>query len=134
MILFIPLGISGLCQRLHLNFDRESLRLASTQDAVPYLFLTMAMADRILGVLGFPFNKGQPRGGTEQAPKALRNAGIIDRLKSLGNNVVDHNNVDLGILPEDNNTEGAKNSEAVGAANKKVRGQRVLILSAIRQQ
>ncbi|RUS84916.1 hypothetical protein EGW08_007326 [Elysia chlorotica] len=95
------------------------------------------MTGKTVGVLGFPFSKGQPKGGTELAPKELRAAGIVDRIQALGNNVIDHGDVDLSGLPADSKVGVAKNSLAVGEANKKLsedvakylkKGEQVLLL------
>ncbi|GFS11477.1 arginase [Elysia marginata] len=97
----------------------------------------MAMSERPLGVLGFSFNKGQPRGGTEQGPRVLRNAGILDALERVGNAVVDHSNVELPNPPDEGRDNIAKNCRAVGTANKKLseevsrylkKGERLLVL------
>ncbi|GFS14551.1 arginase [Elysia marginata] len=88
------------------------------------------MAGQPVGVLGFPFSKGQPKGGTEIAPAALREAGIIDAIHKLGNSVVDHGDVELASLPEESQENTAKNCYAVGAANKKVSRPSLHIASA----
>lgn len=95
------------------------------------------MLDRPLGVLGFPFSKGQPRNGTEKAPSVLRIAGIIDQLERLGNSVLDHGNIEPTNIPDKGHKSLARNCLDVGATNKKLsdevsrylkRGERVLVL------
>ncbi|CAB1335671.1 unnamed protein product [Coregonus sp. 'balchen'] len=39
---------------------------------------------RSVVVLGAPFSKGQKRRGVEHGPKAIRDAGLIERLSNLG--------------------------------------------------
>jgi len=43
-----------------------------------------------VGVFGACFDGGQPHRGTGQAPKLIREAGLVDRLKNMGCNIVDH--------------------------------------------
>ncbi|BFZ25586.1 hypothetical protein BsWGS_28625 [Bradybaena similaris] len=76
----------------------------------------------VIGVLGFPFSKGQPRDGADQAPSYLREAGIVRHLQAQGNSVVDHGDVDLEPLPIDEPNTSIRNPRSVGAANKKLSG------------
>ncbi|ESP01024.1 hypothetical protein LOTGIDRAFT_207734 [Lottia gigantea] len=73
-----------------------------------------------VGVLGVPLSKGQPRDGTENGPKALRNAGIIKVLEDLGNQVIDHGDLQFETIENDNPKDKIKNPKTVGAANKKI--------------
>lgn len=36
-----------------------------------------------VGVLGVPFDKGQNKPGTSKGPEALRNGGLVEKLRSL---------------------------------------------------
>ncbi|CAG5124420.1 unnamed protein product [Candidula unifasciata] len=77
-------------------------------------------AREVIGVLGFPFSKGQTYDGTEQAPHYLRDAGIIKNLQAQGNTVVDHGDVNLESLPVDEPNTDIRNPKSVGTANKKL--------------
>ncbi|GFO10944.1 Arginase [Plakobranchus ocellatus] len=81
----------------------------------------MSGQSKPVGVIGFPFSKGQPRGGTEYGPKVLREGGLVSLLENLGNKVVDHKDVEI---PEVDAKHGIKdtlkNGQAVGLANKKL--------------
>jgi len=70
-------------------------------------------------MFGIPFCGGQPRGGVEKAPTALRQAGIAKELKSLGWRITDHGDIYTQHTPvsQQNRTSRAANSEAVGALN-----------------
>uniref|UniRef100_A0A2C9M9J1 Arginase n=3 Tax=Biomphalaria glabrata TaxID=6526 RepID=A0A2C9M9J1_BIOGL len=73
-----------------------------------------------LGVIGFPFSKGQPRNGTEHGPNVLREAGIITSLQSLGVNVIDHGDIEIEVVPRDEPMKNVRNPRTVAAANKKL--------------
>ncbi|CAG5129633.1 unnamed protein product [Candidula unifasciata] len=73
-----------------------------------------------IGVVGFPFSKGQPRTGAELGPGALREAGLVSQLESLGNHVIDFGDVELEPVSRDEPVMGVKNPLAVGTANKKL--------------
>jgi arginase len=56
-----------------------------------------------VSVFGAGFQGGQPIGGVETAPKAIRDAGLSDTLYKLGWEVVDKGNVDMdGELNDEN--------------------------------
>uniref|UniRef100_A0A0B6ZSF2 Arginase n=1 Tax=Arion vulgaris TaxID=1028688 RepID=A0A0B6ZSF2_9EUPU len=74
----------------------------------------------ILGVIGFPFSKGQPRNGTEHGPNALREAGVITNLQALGKCVVDHGDVELETVSRDEPVKHIRNPRSVGLGNKKL--------------
>jgi arginase len=40
-----------------------------------------------VGILGVPFDKGASKRGVNEGPKALRQAGLIDEIKSISKNV-----------------------------------------------
>jgi len=73
-----------------------------------------------IGVLGFPFSKGQPRNGAEHGPNALREAGVVTNLQALGNHVVDHGDVTIEPIPRDEPLKGLRNPRNCGLANKKL--------------
>ncbi|XP_034049135.1 arginase-1-like [Thalassophryne amazonica] len=70
-----------------------------------------------VGIIGAPFNKGQPRDGVEMGPGVIRQAGVVDKLKALGCVVKDYGDLDFPPVPNDPPVSGAKNPLAVGGAN-----------------
>uniref|UniRef100_A0A672Q824 Arginase-2, mitochondrial-like n=1 Tax=Sinocyclocheilus grahami TaxID=75366 RepID=A0A672Q824_SINGR len=48
-----------------------------------------------VAVLGAPFSKGQKRRGVEHGPKAIRDAGLVERLSNLGKYIIINTNVTL---------------------------------------
>lgn len=73
-----------------------------------------------IGVIGFPFSKGQPRGGCEHGPNVLREGGIVSNLQALGNSVIDHGDVQIENIPNDEPIKNLKNPRTVGNANRKL--------------
>lgn len=37
-----------------------------------------------VGILGMPFGKGQKKSGVARGPECLRNAGLIEKIKTFG--------------------------------------------------
>lgn len=52
---------------------------------------------RKISIVGVPMWLGQTRYGTNLGPQGIRNAGLIDRLKTVGENVIDEGNLSIGI-------------------------------------
>ncbi|KAM4540909.1 arginase-2, mitochondrial [Fundulus diaphanus] len=73
-----------------------------------------------VAVLGAPFSKGQKRGGVEHGPKAIRDAGLIERLSSLDYSVHDFGDLSFHQLEQDEPHMDVKFPRSVGAANKKL--------------
>ncbi|KAL8589764.1 hypothetical protein ACOMHN_027272 [Nucella lapillus] len=73
-----------------------------------------------VGIIGIPFSKGQPRGGTEHGPAILRENGLIAKLQHFGNKVIDYGDLSLEILPDDKPWNNVKNPRTVGDINKQV--------------
>ncbi|BFZ13678.1 hypothetical protein BsWGS_16717 [Bradybaena similaris] len=73
-----------------------------------------------IGIIGFPFSKGQPQGGTELGPSVLRETGLVTKLESYGNHVTDYGDVLPSFERSDDPVNGIKNPEAVGAANEQL--------------
>ncbi|XP_072284369.1 arginase-2, mitochondrial isoform X3 [Pyxicephalus adspersus] len=72
---------------------------------------------RSVAVIGAPFSKGQKCQGVEHGPPAIRNAGLIKRLSSIGCNVYDVGDLHFAQVPNDklyNNT--VKYPRTVGLA------------------
>jgi arginase len=66
-----------------------------------------------LGVIGVPSSAGAFAPGQEQAPRALRDAGLIDRLTQAGIHVVDHGDSPVWRWRPDRTRRYAQNLEAV---------------------
>ncbi|XP_034508007.1 arginase, hepatic-like, partial [Ailuropoda melanoleuca] len=74
-----------------------------------------------IGVIGAPFSKGQPRGGVEEGPKSMREAGLIEKLKQLGEyDVKDYGDLHFPDVANDEPFLNVKNPRTVGQANEKL--------------
>ncbi|KAJ1153572.1 hypothetical protein NDU88_006331 [Pleurodeles waltl] len=74
----------------------------------------------LIGFVGAPFSKGQPRGGVEGGPKSLRDGGLIEQLKELGSDVVDFGDLRFPDVENDEPFQNVKNPRTVGQANEKL--------------
>ncbi|KAG8451358.1 hypothetical protein GDO86_003532 [Hymenochirus boettgeri] len=54
-----------------------------------------------VAVIGAPFSKGQKRRGVEHGPAAIRSAGLIERLSSLGCSIHDIGDLHFAQVPND---------------------------------
>lgn len=52
---------------------------------------------RKISIVGVPMWLGQTHYGTNLGPQGIRSAGLIDRLKCIGQEVVDEGNLAIGI-------------------------------------
>ncbi|XP_078504985.1 arginase-1 [Lissotriton helveticus] len=77
-------------------------------------------SQKLVGFIGAPFSKGQPRGGVEAGPKSLREAKLIERLRKLGNDVKDYGDLHFDDVENDVPFENVKNPRTVGLANEKL--------------
>ncbi|XP_040070305.1 arginase-1 [Ixodes scapularis] len=75
---------------------------------------------REIGILGAPLRSGQRKKGVEEAPKFLREAGVIQRLEALGYTVKDYGDVAVEGNP-DLIVEKAIESDVVGKTTKNIR-------------
>jgi len=48
-----------------------------------------------VALIGAPFSGGQPKRGVERGPQALRDAGIVQRIRNLGRNVTDYGDINV---------------------------------------
>jgi arginase len=70
-------------------------------------------------VLGIPFRGGQPKGGVDLAPAALRDAGLETKIKELGYVVKDLGDIDAHAGEEEASSQiNAKNARWVGDTNR----------------
>ncbi|CAN8031089.1 unnamed protein product, partial [Ixodes persulcatus] len=72
---------------------------------------------REIGILGAPLRSGQRKKGVEEAPKFLREAGVIQRLEALGYKVKDYGDVAVEGNP-DLIVDKAIESDVVGKTTK----------------
>ncbi|XP_077986198.1 arginase-1-like [Glandiceps talaboti] len=73
-----------------------------------------------IGVLGVPINTGQPKPGVKDGPVAMRNAGLIDKIKELENDVKDYGDLVFEKIGNDPPFGTVQNPRNVGAANKEI--------------
>jgi arginase len=66
-----------------------------------------------IALLGAPTSAAALFPGHEQAPRALREAGLIDRLRSVGYEVFDHGDDPVQLSAPDNDSPRARNVSAV---------------------
>lgn len=81
----------------------------------------MSSKSKSMGVIGAPFSKGQPRGGVEQGPSALRRAGLLEKLKEQAEcDVKDYGDLCFADVPNDAPFGIVKNPRAVGKATEQL--------------
>lgn len=73
--------------------------------------------NRNISIIGVPMDLGQSRRGVDMGPSAMRYAGIIDRLESLGYHLEDCGDVTIGRPEKPSNIKGLKNLRTVSEAN-----------------
>jgi arginase len=66
-----------------------------------------------IALLGAPTSAAALFPGHEQAPRALRDAGLVDRLRSIGYEVFDHGDDPVRLSQPDNESPRARNISAV---------------------
>ena len=59
-----------------------------------------------VGIIGVPFDKGQPHSGTGEGPDLIRNAGLIKQLQSIAAKI---NVKDYGDVVYEEESSGARN-------------------------
>lgn len=83
---------------------------------------SMSSKPKSLEIIGAPFSKGQPRGGVEKGPAALRKAGLLEKLKETEYDVRDHGDLAFVDVPNDSSFQIVKNPRSVGKANEELAG------------
>uniref|UniRef100_A0A4W4HI85 Arginase n=1 Tax=Electrophorus electricus TaxID=8005 RepID=A0A4W4HI85_ELEEL len=73
-----------------------------------------------VAILGAPFSKGQKRGGVEHGPKAIRDAGLVERLANHKNPVHDLGDLSFPYLEKDDSFINVTSPRTVGRANQVV--------------
>lgn len=82
--------------------------------------MSMSSKPKPIEIIGAPFSKGQPRGGVEKGPAALRKAGLVEKLKETEYNVRDHGDLAFVDVPNDSPFQIVKNPRSVGKANEQL--------------
>jgi arginase len=90
---------------------------------------TSTTSTPLVSIVGIPFRGGQPKGGVDLAPAALRDAGLVRAIKEIGYAVKDLGDIDASNPAENDDGNGtitteqmatnAKNSRWVGDVNLK---------------
>uniref|UniRef100_A0A8W4F6P6 Arginase-1 n=1 Tax=Sus scrofa TaxID=9823 RepID=A0A8W4F6P6_PIG len=80
----------------------------------------MSFKSQSIGIIGAPFSKGQPRGGVEEGPTALRKAGLLEKLKEQECDVKDYGDLCFADVPNDTPFQIVKNPRSVGKANQQL--------------
>ncbi|KAL2099184.1 hypothetical protein ACEWY4_005664 [Coilia grayii] len=75
-----------------------------------------------VAILGAPFSKGQKRRGVEHGPKAIRDAGLVERLSNLDYPVHDFGDLKFQHLEKDEPFMHVPFPRTVGRANKLLAG------------
>jgi arginase len=70
---------------------------------------------RTLGVIGVPSSAGSYAPGQEQAPRALRDAGLLPQLEAAGFDLIDHGDAPVWRWSPDRASPRAQNAEEVAA-------------------
>jgi arginase len=70
---------------------------------------------RPLGVIGVPSSAGAYAPGQEQAPHALRDAGLLPQLEAAGFAIIDHHDAPIWRWTPDRESPRAQNAEVVAA-------------------
>jgi arginase len=78
-----------------------------------------------IALIGAPSSAAAFSAGTEKAPAALRAAGLVDRLKSIGYEVIDHGDCAIRNFAEDDENRRARNLKEIvaGLNDLKVRAE-----------
>lgn len=83
---------------------------------------SMSSKPQPIEIIGAPFSKGQPRGGVEKGPAALRKAGLLEKLKETEYDVRDYGDLVFVDVPNDTPFQIVKNPRSVGKANEQLAG------------
>lgn len=74
-----------------------------------------------ISIIGVPMWLGQTRYGTNLGPNVIRSAGLVERLKSLGQNVIDEGNLSIGITGRFRHSgENIKNLKTLAMSSEKL--------------
>ncbi|WP_088006660.1 arginase [Indiicoccus explosivorum] len=74
-----------------------------------------------ISIIGVPMDLGQNRRGVDMGPSAIRYAGVVDRLKSIGHEVKDEGDITIDkAAPETSEGTNLRNLEAVTGASQEL--------------
>ena len=74
-----------------------------------------------ISIIGVPMWLGQTRYGTNLGPNVIRSTGLVERLKSLGQHVIDEGNLSIGITGRfRQNGENIKNLKTLAISSEKL--------------
>ena len=74
-----------------------------------------------ISIIGVPMWLGQTRYGTNLGPNVIRSTGLVERLKSLGQHVIDEGNLSIGITGRfRHNGENIKNLKTLAISSEKL--------------
>jgi len=74
-----------------------------------------------IAIIGVPMWLGQTRYGTNLGPNVIRSAGLVERLKALGKNVIDEGNLSIGITGRfRQNGQNIKNLKTLALSSEKL--------------
>ncbi|CAG7819209.1 unnamed protein product [Allacma fusca] len=109
------------------SFTLYCLKIASKGRSNPVRAVGEPRRALKVGVQSIPFGKGQPIPGVEHGPELIKNTGFITILQEIGTDVKDYGAINFSQLPRHkdcfssgycNGSSRAKNTGAVGSANK----------------
>lgn len=66
--------------------------------------------NKTVGVVGAPFNYGQPKKGVEKGPKSLRDGKALEALEALGWSVTDYGDLPIDIASPDVKHDDSKSA------------------------
>lgn len=98
-----------------------ALRAFRTDKRFQLSFLRTISSTKQIGIIGVPFGKGAGKSGAEKGPKALRESGLIDEIKSISSNidVKDYGDVHYDLMKSNGRKiNNLKQLEHVAACNK----------------
>lgn len=81
----------------------------------------MGYMKKNISIVGVPMWLGQTRYGTNLGPQSIRSAGLMDRLRNLGGNVIDEGNLSIGITGRFRQSgENIKNVKTLAESSEKL--------------
>jgi len=76
--------------------------------------------EKKVSFIGAPLQFGQPRGGVEQGPKAIREANLVSQIEELGWQVTDRGDLEFEYMKEDEPINNLKRPRQTGRACEKI--------------
>jgi len=88
----------------------------TTNKATPSKKTKPFVHEKKVSIVGAPTRFGQPKGGVEEGPKAIREAGLIPQLEELGFEVHDKGDIRFEYLENDEAINNVKRARQTGQA------------------